>query len=233
MLVRKMAGNTLAKPASSGSPRPESHTATPMANAAIEPRATKTCFDTDFVPLGAGWGRALNATTTTKRAPKPNTARARSVIEGSNTCSTVQSIVKPSTVHNISAPEAVHNRARGEPSNQRGSTSQAPKNNALSNIPNGTTDMLEISAASPPARYMPMAAGTMVEGAVPNKPPTRPPHFSMATVTAVATIPANRAESKMDASAMLNPPKPSDASAGAQRRPRSIGRPPRLRRRAR
>ena len=54
MLVRKIAGNTLAKPAKVGKPRPESPTAIPMAVAAMRPRATNTKVETLFVPLGAG-----------------------------------------------------------------------------------------------------------------------------------------------------------------------------------
>ena len=58
--------------------------------------------------------------------------------------------------------------------------------------------MLLTISSSPPARYIPIPAGTMVEGTVPRKPPTRPPHFSIATVTAVATRPASSAERRME-----------------------------------
>ena len=39
-----------------------------------------------------------------------------------------------------------------------------------------------------------MAAGTIVVGRVPKTPPTIPPHFSIATVTKIATNPANNAD---------------------------------------
>ena len=42
--------------------------------------------------------------------------------------------------------------------------------------------------------YIPSAAGTMVVGIVARTPPVRPPNFSIAIVTSVATIPANNAE---------------------------------------
>ena len=75
---------------------------------------------------------------------------------------------------------------------------QTVKKRPLTSIPSGIIAILSINAASPPARYIPAAAGTIVEGTVPNMPPVSPPHFSIATVTSVATIPAKRAEIKTD-----------------------------------
>ena len=46
--------------------------------------------------------------------------------------------------------------------------------------------------------YIPRAAGTMVVGMVARTPPVRPPNFSIAIVTNVATIPANNAERRID-----------------------------------
>ena len=68
----------------------------------------------------------------------------------------------------------------------------------LTSIPSGIIAILSIKAASPPTIYIPAAAGTIVEGIVPNIPPVKPPHFSIATVTIVATRPANKAEINTD-----------------------------------
>ena len=51
--------------------------------------------------------------------------------------------------------------------------------------------------------YIPSAAGTMVVGMVARTPPVRPPNFSIAIVTSVATIPANNAERRIDVSNMV------------------------------
>jgi hypothetical protein len=88
----------------------------------------------------------------------------------------------------------------------RGKRIHAPRNKALSTMPKGTTDMLVTNASSPPTMYIPIAAGTMVEGAVPSNPPISPPHFSMATVTAVATNPAKRAERSIEVASIQSHP---------------------------
>ncbi len=61
----------------------------------------------------------------------------------------------------------------------------------LISIPNGTIDILAARVASPSIKYTPAAAGTIVDGIVPRTPPTRPPNLSIATVTKIATRPAN------------------------------------------
>ena len=43
------------------------------------------------------------------------------------------------------------------------------------------------------ARAIPAAAGTIVVGIVPKIPPIAPPYFSINSVTAIATKPANKA----------------------------------------
>ena len=53
--------------------------------------------------------------------------------------------------------------------------------------------MLVARSSEPPSTYIPIVAGTMVVGRVPSIPPMIPPHFSMATVTRIATMPANKA----------------------------------------
>jgi hypothetical protein len=68
----------------------------------------------------------------------------------------------------------------------------------LTSIPRGIIAMLLIRAISPPTIYIPAAAGTIVEGIVPNIPPVNPPHFSIAIVTNVATSPAKKADIKTD-----------------------------------
>ena len=51
----------------------------------------------------------------------------------------------------------------------------------------------------------PIAAGTIVLGIVPNIPPFIPPNFSIATVTAIATKPANIAEKRVFSPPSTNP----------------------------
>jgi hypothetical protein len=53
--------------------------------------------------------------------------------------------------------------------------------------------MLVARSSDPPSIYIPMVAGTIVVGRVARIPPTIPPHLSMATVTKIATMPANKA----------------------------------------
>ena len=179
-----------------------------MASAATAPLATSTEVDTLFAPFGAGWGRRLNMMTVMKRNAKPSNATPRSSRAGDSKLSTVRIIPSPSVDHIARAPSEVNNNGRAVVENHFGSTSHAPRNNALRSIPSGTTDMLAAKPSSPPATYIPTAAGTMVDGTDPNRPPTKPPHFSMATVTPVATMPANSAERRMETTANLSPPRP-------------------------
>jgi len=79
-----------------------------------------------------------------------------------------------------------------------GRTIHTVKKIPLTSIPRGIIAILSISAISPPIIYIPAAAGTIVEGTVPKIPPVNPPHFSIATVTSVATSPANMAEINTD-----------------------------------
>ena len=74
-----------------------------------------------------------------------------------------------------------------------GYTTQDATKRALSSIQKGINDMLVAKSSEPPSIYIPMVAGTIVVGRVPRIPPTIPPHLSMATVTKIATMPANRA----------------------------------------
>ena len=64
---------------------------------------------------------------------------------------------------------------------------------------------LMISASSPPSEAIPIDAGIIVVGIVPNIPPITPPYFSIKTVTAVATIPAINAANNTVCTSMLAP----------------------------
>jgi hypothetical protein len=50
------------------------------------------------------------------------------------------------------------------------------------------------AASEPRFNRMPTAAGMIVVGNVPRNPPSTPPHFSIARVTPMATVPAKKAE---------------------------------------
>ena len=166
----------------------------------------------------------MNTTAVTVSRARParaNCWRVRYVV----TSSTATKNTMPSRLQNTSEPTVVSTNNEGALGNHRGITTQAPKNRALSNMPSGTTDIDMTSASSPPAAYIPMPAGTMVEGTVPSKPPTSPPHFSMATVTAVATTPAKTADNRTEVQSNVIPPALPTPPPGGRDHHRSIRRP--------
>ena len=63
--------------------------------------------------------------------------------------------------------------------------------------------MLVAKSSSPASAYIPIVAGIIVVGSVPSIPPIMPPHFSIATVTNTATIPANIADSSIVSTLLL------------------------------
>ena len=100
---------------------------------------------------------------------------------------------RPNIVHSVRADTSVIAKFVEY---RLGKTTQTPRNIPFNNIPNGTiakaTDKLS------PSSIIPAAAGIIVVGTVPRIPPIIPPHFSIATVTKMATRPANTAKKSVD-----------------------------------
>ena len=88
-----------------------------------------------------------------------------------------------------------------------GTTRHIQRKMAFSNMPTGTIPIAGSNASEfGSASHMKAAAGTMVVGMVPRIPPTTPPNFSIATVTAIATKPARNAASRIWACASIQIP---------------------------
>jgi hypothetical protein len=207
MLVKKIAGNTAAIPAINGCPCPDSQTAKPMAIAAANPLHTKTKGETVCFPFAISVVFQFIITDNNISNNKPINPKLIADRFSSNAIPAIFNIIMALKVQINNAEIVVIVRGVFVCERCGGRIIHTLKKIPLTSIPSGIIAILSINAASPPTIYIPAAAGTIVDGTVPNIPPVIPPHFSIATVTKVATIPANRAEIKTDCPRIKSQPK--------------------------